>query len=49
MMGETLDETGDVGYCHVCAGIASQVEQEVYYDSSLFKPSKSLSLNVAGS
>jgi hypothetical protein len=44
MMGETLDETGDVGYCHVCAGISSQVEQEVSYDSSLLNLSNKRSL-----
>ena len=33
----------------MCADISGQVEQEVFYDAGLFKPSKSRSLNVEGS
>ncbi len=44
-----IDEPGDVSHGRPSAGIAGQVEQEVCYDASLFKPNKSLSLNVEGS
>ncbi len=49
MMEETLNEPGDVSRWSKWTGISGQVEQEVCYDASLFKPSKSLSLKVEGS
>jgi hypothetical protein len=49
MMEETLNEPGDVSRWSKWTGISGQVEQEVCYDSSLFKPSKSRSLWAPGS
>jgi hypothetical protein len=49
MMEEPLDEREMSAAGRACAGVSRQVEQEVCYDASLFKPSKSRSLNVEGS
>src|SRR5258707_10693351 len=43
------DEPTDVSHGHTCAAISGQVEQEVCYDASLFKPSNRRSLKVDGS
>jgi hypothetical protein len=44
-----IDEPTDVSHGHMCAGISGQVEQEVCYDASLFKPKRRRSLKVEGS
>jgi hypothetical protein len=49
MMGETLDEPRDVSrWSRVCS-ISRQVEQEVFYDAGLLKPSNKRSLYNPGS
>jgi hypothetical protein len=49
MMEETLDEPRDVSRWSKCTGISRQVEQEVFYDAGLLRPSSNRPLAEPGS